>query len=89
MPDQSEKKQKREYRKGNPLTRAEYSQRAEAIKARTHKLIRTYVPYDIANEFKELCKERGVSQQEAISLAMLDYIVKLKEENQNGFSVNS
>lgn len=76
MSDQSENKQKREYQKGEPLTKAEYNHKYEAIKSRTHKLVRVYVPYEIADDFKKMCKIKGITQQKAISLAMLDFFKK-------------
>lgn len=79
MSEQPEKKVKREYRKGDPLTKTEYNTRYESIKTRTHKLVRVYVPYAIADDFKKVCKDVGVTQQEAISVAMLDYLEKVKK----------
>ena len=78
MSDQSEKKTKREYRKGARLTQAEYNRRSEAIKKKTHKMVRTFVPYELAEDFKQFCKYNGITVQEGIAQAMLDFLVSDK-----------
>ncbi|TNL06517.1 hypothetical protein CYD30_19940 [Kosakonia cowanii] len=76
MSDQPETKQKREYRKGNPLTKTELNKRADENKRKSHKLIRTFVPYAFAEEFKVRCQQEGMTFQDAVYEAMQEYYAK-------------
>lgn len=81
MSDQAEKKPKREYRKGNPLPKAELNRRYEASKARSHKFIRVLAPIDLVEDFKELCAKEGIPMQEGIALAMIDYLENVTKKS--------
>lgn len=74
MSDQQEKKRKREYRKGSPLTNTEYSKRYEASLPSSHVFVRALVPRTVVEDFKQRCAEKGVSMKDAISHAMIDYL---------------
>lgn len=73
MSDQQETKTKREYRKGNPLTKTELNRRSDANKQKSHKLIRTFVPYVFAEKFKIQCKKQGITLQDAVYEAMVEF----------------
>lgn len=82
MSDKPETKEKREYRKGNPLTRAEIDRRLIESKKKSHRMIRTFVPIELADEFKRQCKLRGMTIQDALVEAILEYQSKHFSDNE-------
>ncbi|OIV47298.1 hypothetical protein BK025_05320 [Sodalis sp. TME1] len=76
MFDQQEKKQKREYRKGAPLTQVEHNKRLVAKRSVSHKILRAFVPKDIVEQFKYTCHAQGETMQDVIAELMEAYIEK-------------
>lgn len=74
MVEQSEKKQKREYRKGNPLTPTEYTNRYKDRKKKTNKEMRIFIPIDLGNNFTEHCREIGMSRSDVIANLVENYM---------------
>nr|ANC59738.1 replication regulatory protein repA2 [Klebsiella pneumoniae] len=62
----SSSKEKRQYRKGNPLSASERQQQALARKKATHKEIRVFVKDVLKNQLQLLCEKEGITQAEMI-----------------------
>lgn len=60
----SSSKEKREYRKGHPLSASERQQSFVARKRETHKEIKILVPKELKRKFQDMCAESGLSQAE-------------------------
>ena len=67
----SSSKNKRPYRKGQPLSSAERQQALVARRKNTHKEIRVYVQSALKEEFQRLCEAEGLTQTE-----MLEELIK-------------
>ncbi|MCM2447865.1 replication regulatory protein RepA [Rahnella sp. CG8] len=67
----SSSKNKRPYRKGNPLSTSERQQALVARRKDTHKEIRVYVQNALKEEFQRLCEAEGLTQTE-----MLEVLIK-------------
>ncbi|BGI53775.1 MAG: replication regulatory protein RepA [Candidatus Hamiltonella defensa (Ceratovacuna japonica)] len=67
MTEQSEKKPKREYRKGNPLSGSERSRRRYRKLINDHKILKFYIPTEIKTHFTEKCEKEGVTQSEVMN----------------------
>ncbi|MGK3159988.1 replication regulatory protein RepA [Enterobacter kobei] len=63
----SSSKEKRQYRKGHPLSASERQQSFVARKRETHKEIKILVPKELKSKFQEMCAESGLSQAELFS----------------------
>ncbi|HAT1583125.1 TPA: transcriptional regulator [Raoultella ornithinolytica] len=79
MSDQNEKKEKREYRKGEPLTQVEHNKRLIAKRSASHKILRAFVPRDVVDQFKQVCHARGETMQDVIAELMEGYVEKFRE----------
>ncbi|ATW30883.1 hypothetical protein BJP41_10495 (plasmid) [Candidatus Williamhamiltonella defendens] len=66
MTEQSEKKPKREYRKGNPLSNAERKRRRYKKLIQEHKMVKFYISTQMKTYFIEKCNLEGVTQTEVI-----------------------
>ncbi|EPR9734494.1 replication regulatory protein RepA [Enterobacter bugandensis] len=62
----SSSKEKRQYRKGNPLSASERQQQSLARKKATHKEIRVFVKDVLKNQLQLLCEKEGITQAEMI-----------------------
>ncbi|EAO5527837.1 replication regulatory protein RepA [Salmonella enterica subsp. enterica] len=62
----SSSKEKRQYRKGNPLSASERQQQALARKKATHKEIRVFVKDVLKKQLQLLCEKEGITQAEMI-----------------------
>lgn len=67
MTEQNEKKQKREYRKGNPLSVSERGQRRYRKLTSEHKMLKFYMPIQIKTHFAEKCSQEGMTQSEVMN----------------------
>ncbi|WP_421671671.1 replication regulatory protein RepA [Rahnella sp. EDr1-12] len=67
----SSSKNKRPYRKGNPLSPSERQQALVARRKDTHKEIRVYVLSALKEDFQRLCEAEGLTQTE-----MLEVLIK-------------
>ncbi|EDK3374340.1 replication protein [Salmonella enterica subsp. enterica serovar Poona] len=63
----SSSKEKRAYRKGNPLTFAERQQASLARKRVTHKELRVFLPVDLKEQLQSMCESEGMMQAEMIA----------------------
>lgn len=63
----SSSKEKRAYRKGNPLTLAERQQASLARKRVTHKELRVFLPVDLKEQLQSMCESEGMTQAEMIA----------------------
>ncbi|KAB8312640.1 replication regulatory protein RepA [Erwinia endophytica] len=63
----SSSKEKREYRRGHPLSASERQQSFMARKRATHKEIKILVPSELKSKFQKMCAESGLSQAELFS----------------------
>ncbi|MBD8128858.1 replication regulatory protein RepA [Pantoea agglomerans] len=64
--DTSSAKEKRQYRKGNPLSATERQQAAVARKRSTHKEIKIFVQTTLKKRLIEMCEADGITQAEMI-----------------------
>ncbi|MEG5888124.1 replication regulatory protein RepA [Enterobacter ludwigii] len=60
----SSDKEKRPYRKGQPLSSSERQQKFVARKRDTHKEIKILVPKELKERFLDMCARNGLSQAE-------------------------
>ncbi|ENZ9095968.1 MULTISPECIES: replication regulatory protein RepA [Enterobacter] len=63
----SSSKEKRQYRKGNPLTLAERQQASLARKRATHRELRVFIPAELKEQLQSMCEAEGVTQAEMIA----------------------
>ncbi|QPF30505.1 replication regulatory protein RepA (plasmid) [Klebsiella sp. BDA134-6] len=63
----SSSKEKRQYRKGNPLTLAERQQASLARKKDTHKELRVFLPIVLKEHLQDMCEAEGMTQAEMIA----------------------
>ncbi|EGY28101.1 Replication regulatory protein [Candidatus Regiella insecticola 5.15] len=74
MTEQNEKKPKREYRKGNPLTLTERTKRYKDKQKKNNREMRLFIPTDLGNQFTDHCREIKKSRSEVVSKLIEDYI---------------
>lgn len=63
----SSSKEKRAYRKGNPLTLTQRQQASVARKRTTHKELRVFLPTALKEQLQNMCEAEGVTQAEMIA----------------------
>ncbi|KGT91874.1 hypothetical protein NG99_15260 [Erwinia typographi] len=66
QPGAAPAKQKRPYRKGNPLSLAERQQAYNERKRGTHALVSATVRKELKDKFVRICQEKGMTQKELI-----------------------
>lgn len=59
-------KQKRAYRKGNPLSAIEKRRRLVLKKKETHKEVKVFIQNDHKDQLLDLCEKTGLTQAEVI-----------------------
>lgn len=64
----SSTKERRSYRRGNPLTATERQQAAIARKKTTHKEVKIFVKKTLKDRLVEMCEADGVTQAEMIEM---------------------